>query len=167
MTFCLKTNMLLTILSGLFGGILRLAPELLKFFDAQNDRTHELAMQDCAYRFQQLTGQQQMAEMQLQTQSQMQTAQFNAMANAYASQASMAQYGGKFASFISALVRPAVTFFVFAMWAAHKIACMIYAWHLTGDVVQVMMNQWTEDDTSMLTMIVSFWFVGRAVEKRQ
>lgn len=167
MTYCLKTNMLLTILSGLFGGLLRLAPELLKFFDAQNDRQHELDMQDCAYKFQQLTGQQQIAEMQLQTQSQMQTAQFNAMANAYASQAQMAQYGGKFASFISALVRPSVTAFVFGMWAAHKIALMVYAWKLTGNMTQVLVNSWDQDDTSMLMMIVSFWFVGRAIEKGQ
>lgn len=159
--------MLLTILSGLFGGILRLAPELLKFFDQQNDRAHELAMQDKALAFQQLTGTQKIAEMNVAAQLGMQTAQFNAMAQGYQSQASMAMQGGKFASFISALVRPAVTFFVFAMWAAHKIAFMVYAWHLTGDVTQVLINNWNEDDTSMLTMIVSFWFVGRAVEKQQ
>lgn len=159
--------MLLTILSALFGGVLRLAPELLKFFDAQNDRAHELAMQDKALEFQKLTGMQRIEEMQMQTQSQMQSAQFNAMANAYATQAAMAQYGGKFASFISALVRPSVTAFVFAMWAAHKIALMVYAWHLTGDMTQVLINNWDPDDTSMLMMIVSFWFVGRAVEKRQ
>lgn len=159
--------MLLTILSGLFGGILRLAPELLKFFDAQNDRQHELAMQDKALAFQQLTGKQKIDELQVSAQLGIQTAQFNAMSNAYASQASMAAYGGKFASFVSALVRPSVTFFVFFMWAAHKVALMVYAWKLTGDMTQVLMNNWNEDDTSMLTMIVSFWFVGRAVEKAQ
>ena len=157
--------MLLTILSGLFGGILRLAPELLKFLDAKNDRQHELDMQDKALAFQQLTGSQKIEEMHQMAQLGMQTAQFNAMSNAYASQAQMAGLGGKFASFISAIVRPSVTFFVFAMWAAHKIAICIYAWKLTGDMTQVMMNNWNEDDTSMLTMIVSFWFVGRAVEK--
>lgn len=159
--------MLLTILSGLFGGLLRLAPEILKFLDAKNDRQHELDMQDKALAFQQLTGTQKIAEMNVAAQLGMQTAQFNAMANAYASQATMAQTGGKFASFISSLVRPAVTFFVFGMWAAHKVSMMVYAWHLTGDVTGVLMNNWDQDDTSMLTMIVSFWFVGRAIEKAQ
>jgi len=157
--------MFLTLLSGLFGGVLRLAPELLKFFDAKNDRQHELDMQDKALAFQQLTGSQQIQEMQVNAQLGIQTAQFNAMANAYSSQAQMAGAGGPFSAFISSLVRPVVTFFVFAMWAAHKIAIMVFAWHLTGDVIQVLMNNWDQDDTSMLTMIVSFWFVGRAIEK--
>jgi hypothetical protein len=159
--------MLLTLLSGLFGGVLRLAPELLKFLDAKNDRQHELDMQDKALAFQQLTGSQRIQEMQVSSAMQIQTAQFNAMANAYSSQAAMAGAGGVFASFISSLVRPVVTFFVFFMWAAHKIAVMVYAFHLTGDVISVLMNNWDQDDTSMLTMIVSFWFVGRAIEKAQ
>lgn len=34
------------ILGGLFGGIFRLAPEVLKFFDKKNERQHELSMFD-------------------------------------------------------------------------------------------------------------------------
>ena len=32
------------ILGGLLGGVFRLAPEVLKFFDRKNERTHELNM---------------------------------------------------------------------------------------------------------------------------
>ena len=32
------------ILGSLFGGIFRLAPEILKFFDKKNERDHELKM---------------------------------------------------------------------------------------------------------------------------
>jgi hypothetical protein len=159
--------MLLTILSGLFGGLLRLAPELLKFFDAKNDRQHELDMQDKALAFQQVTGTQKIAEIHAQGEADAQKAQIDALQTAFTTQAAMASAGGKLISFISALVRPAVTFFVFLMWAAWKISVMVYAWELTGNMVQVLMNNWGQDDTSMLTMIVSFWFVGRSIEKQQ
>ena len=58
--------MFLTLISGLFGGVLRLAPEVLKFLDAKNDRAHELAMQDKQLAFQQLQGQQQLQVIQAQ-----------------------------------------------------------------------------------------------------
>jgi len=157
--------MLLTILSGLFGGLLRLAPELLKFLDAKNDRQHELDMQDKALAFQQLTGTQRIEEIQAQGAIDTQKAQFDAYAQAFTSQAQMAQAGGGFSSFLSAMVRPIVTFFVFFLWAAQKVCVMIYAWQLTGNVVQVLMNNWSGEDVSMTTMILAFWFCGRCIEK--
>ena len=43
------------LLGSIFGGLFRLAPEVLKFFDKKNEREHEMAMfsrqcdhQDCA-----------------------------------------------------------------------------------------------------------------------
>ena len=38
--------MIETLLGGLLGGAFRLAPEVLKWFDRQGERGHELAMQD-------------------------------------------------------------------------------------------------------------------------
>ena len=40
--------MIETLLGGLLGGAFRLAPEILKWFDRQGERGHELAMQDKA-----------------------------------------------------------------------------------------------------------------------
>src|SRR5262249_12037444 len=130
--------MLLTILSGLFGGLLRLAPELLKFLDAKNDRAHELAMQDKALEFQKLTGTQKIAEINQTVTGDIEKSRFDALSAAYASQATMASDGGKWVSFVSALVRPAVTFFVFAMWASFKIAVLAYTWHQQGNLVDTM-----------------------------
>ena len=38
--------MIETLIGTLFGGLFRLAPEVLKWMDAKNDRAHELAMFD-------------------------------------------------------------------------------------------------------------------------
>ena len=155
--------MLLTILSGLFGGFLRLAPEVLKYLDAKQDRAHEALMQDKALAFQQLTGTQKIAEITAQGQIDTQKAQFDAYQSAFASQSAMSVAGGKVMSAISAFVRPSVTFFVFCMWAAWKICTFYMA--LKGSGIQGLMASWTDDDTSMMTMIISFWFCGRAIEK--
>ena len=58
--------MLLTLLSAIFGGALRLAPEILKFMGQKDQDAHELAMQDNQYLFQQLQGKQQMEAAQVQ-----------------------------------------------------------------------------------------------------
>jgi hypothetical protein len=54
--------MIETLLGGLLGGALRLAPELLKWLDRKGERGHELAMQDKALEFEKLRGAQRMAE---------------------------------------------------------------------------------------------------------
>ena len=55
-----------TVLSGVFGGVLRLMPELFKFLDAKNERKHELDMQDKALEFQRLKGDQRIEEVETQ-----------------------------------------------------------------------------------------------------
>lgn len=165
--------MILTILSALFGGLLRLAPELLKFLDSKNDRQHELDMMDKALAFQQLTGTQRISEItsqgviSVQTgQMDMQKAQFEAYSAAYAAQASESAAGGKVVAFLNAVVRPAITFGIVSLWAVHTIAVMVYAYTATGNMVDTLVNAWTPDDMAILSAIVSFYFVGRTLDKK-
>ena len=48
--------MLETLLGGVFGGILRLAPEVFKLFDRANERKHELAMVQAEMEFAKIRG---------------------------------------------------------------------------------------------------------------
>ena len=159
--------MLLTLLSAIFGGALRLAPEILKFMGQKDQDAHELAMQDKQYLFQQLQGRQQIEAATTAGNIALEAQQLATIEALNASQAQMAVAGGKFTSGLNALVRPTITFFIFALWGAKHIATMIYAYHLTGDVPQVLMNTWTTDDAAMLSMIAAFYFVGRSVDKSQ
>lgn len=43
--------MIETLIGGALGGLLRLAPEVLKWLDRKGERAHELAMQDKALEF--------------------------------------------------------------------------------------------------------------------
>lgn len=157
--------MLLTFLSAVFGGFLRLAPELLKYLDRGADRTHELEMQDKQLAFLQATNEAKVSEAHIQADSVLTQAHMDAIVAANTSQAQMAQSSGVIVAALSALVRPTITFLVFGMWAVHKIATMVYAWQLTGNSTQVLMNMWDVDSAAMLSMILSFWFVGRVIEK--
>lgn len=158
--------MILTLLSAIFGGALRLAPEILKWLGQKDQDQHELAMQDKQYLFLQLQGKLQIDAAVTAGDINLQQAQLQAIQALNTSQATMAVAGGKFVAGLNALVRPLITFYIFGLWGANRVASMLYAYHLSGDVVQVLMNTWTADDAAMLSMIASFYFVGRAIDKR-
>lgn len=150
-----------SLLGGLIGGLLRLAPEVLKFFDRKAERTHELAMANVEVAI---------AEKKLeygmrQTEAQIDIATLDAMGEALRGQAEMSKEGGKIISAISALVRPIVTYWFVALYSIHKIALM-FAASGTGETwQQVFTTTWGEQDWSIFSMILVFWFVGRVHER--
>ena len=125
-----------TLLGGVFGGLLRLAPEALKFFDRKNERAHELAMVDAEMKFAQVKGEIAMR----QTEAQMTMAEVEAIGEAFKEQSATAQAAGKIATFSIALEQG-------------------------GNWKEVLLNMWGEDDMAVLNMILSFYFVGRVYER--
>ena len=157
--------MILTLLSAIFGGALRLAPEILKFLGQNAQNAHELAMQDKQLQFLQVQGQLKTAEISAQGAINLQQAQIAAIQALNQSQASEAMAGGWFIAAINALVRPMVTFYIFGLWGAYTVASMLYAYQLSGNALQAVMGTWTADDAQMLSMIAAFYFVGRTWDK--
>ena len=78
-----------------------------------------------------------------------------------------AQAAGWFMSFISASVRPGITWFLFFMYAGVKAASITLAFQADANWADVLVKSWDEDDFGMLSMVLSFFFVGRSVEKYQ
>lgn len=150
-----------TLLGGVFGGVLRLAPEALKFFDRKGERSHELAMLDAEMKFAQVKGEIAMR----QTEAQMTMAEVTAIGEAFKEQSATAQAAGKWVAAISALVRPFVTYLFVIAYAAVKIAAFLIALEQNGDWKQVITAMWGVDDMAVLNMILSFWFVGRVYER--
>jgi hypothetical protein len=158
--------MILTLLSAIFGGALRLAPEVLKFLGQNEQNAHELAMQDKQLQFLQVQGQLKTDEINAQGAINMQQAQIQAITALNQSQASEAMAGGWFVAAINALVRPMVTFYIFGLWGAYTLACLLNAYQQSGNAIAALMGVWTQDDASMLSMIASFYFVGRVWDKQ-
>ena len=150
-----------TLLGGLFGGILRLAPEVFKIFDKRNERDHELRMVQAEMEFAKIRGEIAMR----QVEANMTMAEMDAIGEAFKEQSQTAKNAAWFVSAISALVRPTVTYAFLALYAAVKVAAFMIAIQQNGDWKEVLIQMWGDDDLAVFNMVISFWFVGRVYER--
>ena len=149
------------LLGSIFGGLFRLAPEVLKYFDKANERKHELAMFTLQTDLEKLKGQFRMEEKYVDYSVQ----QLDTIKSAFEEQSKTAQAAGWFVAGISALVRPGITWALFAMYAAVKAAALVIAFQSGASWAEVLTKTWDEDDFALFNMCLTFWFVGRSIEK--
>ena len=151
------------LLGSIFGGLFRLAPEVLKFLDKKNERQHELNMFQLQTDHEKMRGTFKMEEKYVDYSVQ----QLDTIKAAFEEQSQTAQAAGWFVAGISALVRPGITWAIFGMYAAVKAAALVIAFKTGADWTEVVSKCWDEDDFGVFTMCITFWFVGRSVEKYQ
>jgi hypothetical protein len=152
---------LITVGSGGLGGLLRLAPEIMKGFDRKHERAHELAMMQVEIQIVEKRLEHEMRKVD----AAMTMAEMDAISQAVKEQGQTARAAGKFVAAISALVRPLVTYWFVVMFSAVKIVSMSMAISAGGYWQEVLVQSWTADDMAMLMMILSFWFVGRTLDR--
>ena len=150
-----------TLGGGLLGGVMRFAPEVLKFFSSKRDQAHELAMLDREMQFATLRGEQEMRRVD----AAMSIAELAAMGEALKEQGETARAAGWFVAALSALVRPIVTYWFVILFSTVKIVGMSMAIDAGSDWKEVVLQSWTVEDMSMFSMIISFWFVSRSISK--
>ena len=151
------------LLGSIFGGLFRLAPEVLKFLDKKNERAHELHMFTLQTDLEKMRGQFKMEERYVDHS----IAQMDAIKEAFKEQAETAKAAGWFVAAISALVRPGITWCLFFMYATVKAAAIYLAFESNASWAEVLTKSWDEDDFGLFTMVLSFFFVGRGIEKYQ
>ncbi|MFZ3105389.1 MAG: hypothetical protein WA096_11890 [Smithella sp.] len=152
-----------TILSGIFGGVLRLAPELLKFLDAKNDRKHELDMQDKALEFQKLKGDQRLDEIGAQGAADWNTGAINALKTAIEGQDRPS--GIRWIDGFSKLMRPLITFqWVVLLYPGVIVATFVLLIINGVPVVDALNKVFGPEEKALVSFIVDFWFVGRVLE---
>jgi len=154
---------LITVASGGLGGLLRLAPEILKGLDRKNERKHELAMMEVEIRIAEKRMEHEMRKVD----AAMTMAEMDAISAAVKEQGETARAAGKFVSAVSAMVRPLVTYWFVVMYSAVKVVGMVMAVQAGGDWKEVLVQSWTADDMAMLVMVLSFWFVGRVYDRQR
>ena len=91
--------------------------------------------------------------------------QLDTIKSAFEEQAETAKAAGWFVAGISALVRPGITWALFSMYAAVKTASLVLAFQTGAPWAEVLVKAWDEDDFGLFTMVLTFWFVGRSIEK--
>ena len=151
------------LLGSIFGGLFRLAPEVLKLLDKANERRHELAMFTLQTDLEKLRGQFKMEEKYVDFSTQ----QLDTIKAAFEEQSKTAQAAGWFVAAISALVRPGITWALFGMYASVKAAALVMAFQTGAPWTEVVSKVWDEDDFALFNMCLTFWFVGRSIEKYQ
>jgi hypothetical protein len=153
--------MLETLIGGLFGGALRLAPEVLKWLDRKDERVHELRMQSQEMEFAKLRLQESMH----QADTNLSVAEFGALSDAFKEQSTTASNAGWLVSAFSAMVRPAITYLFAGIYCAVKVAAYLIAISQGSEWTQVITELWKPEDMTVLNMILTFWFVGRVYER--
>jgi len=150
-----------TLGGGLLGGLFRLAPEVIKIFDAKNERSHELKMLEAEMAFAKLDAEREMHR----ADSAMTVAELDAMGAALKEQGQTARAAGKFVAGLSASVRPVTTYWLLFLYSAVKFVSILMAVQAGGDWKEVLISNWAAEDMAMLSMTLSFWFLDRTVTK--
>lgn len=151
------------LLGSIFGGLFRLAPEVLKWLDRKDERSHELRMFSLQTDLEKMRGEYKMEEKYVDFSK----ANIDAIGQAFKQQAEADKKAYKWVASISALVRPGITWLLFGLYTAVKIVTIMYAVNSGMPALTIMQEVWTADDFSMLMMILTFWFLGRSIEKRE
>jgi hypothetical protein len=155
--------MMFELIGALIGGAFRLAPEVLKILDRKFEREHELKKLDVEVSIAKMQ-----AEFALQQGHQrLQEHELDAIGEAFKQQAESDSKAWKWVASLSALVRPAVTYWFVFFYTAVKVAGLYLAFLQDGIWTNVLITGWTDFDEGMLAMILSFYFVGRVWESKK
>ena len=150
------------LLGSIFGGLFRLAPEVLKWLDRASERKHELEMFKLQTDLEKMRGEYRLEHRYVDHG----IAQLEAINEAFVQQGKADAKAYKWVASISALVRPGVTWMLFGMYVLFKMVTLNYAMTAEAEWFDVIRESWTDNDFAMLMMILTFWFVGRPIERR-
>ena len=154
------------LLGSIFGGVFRLAPEVLKWMDKKNEREHELNMFKFQCDLEAQRGQQKLSEIGAQREAAIDVGVMNAFQSAIEQQTEMVKAAGGWVASLSASVRPVVTYWILALWSFVHVWLSYNAW-VSGmppmDVFKVMMSA---DFAALVSGTLNYWFLDRTLSKR-
>ena len=154
------------LLGSIFGGLFRMAPEVLKWMDKKNEREHELNMFKFQCDLEAQRGQQKLAEIGAQREAAIDTGVMNAFQSAIEQQTEMVKAAGGWVASLSDSVRPVVTYWILGLWSFIHVWLSYNAW-VSGmpplDVFKVMMSA---DFAALVSGTLNYWFLDRTLAKR-
>ena len=154
------------LLGSIFGGLFRLAPEVLKFFDKKNEREHEMAMFSRQCELETLRGQQKLAEIGAQRDAAIDVGVMDAFSAAINQQAEMVKAAGGWAASLSASVRPVVTYWIMALWSFIHIWFAWQAYRAGAPPEVVFKTMMTVDFCALVSGTINYWFLDRTLKQR-
>lgn len=154
-----------TALGGVFGGLLRLAPELMKHLDRKNDRAHEVKMFDLQLKADQLKGDQALSL--ARTQAEAATDQGDIGLMLAAIQAQARPSGVPWIDALASGVRPILTYWwCVGLYTAALICQYLAAREAGSNAVASVLSVWGGDEKAIVASMLAFWFADRTLRKR-
>jgi hypothetical protein len=154
------------LLGSIFGGVFRLAPEVLKWLDKKNEREHELNMFKFQCDLEAQRGAQKLAEIGAQREAAIDVGVMDAFNSAIQQQAEMVKAAGGWVASLSASVRPVVTYWVLFVWSFIHVWFAWNAWLAGAPAVEVFKTMMTPDFSALLSGTINYWFLDRTLSKR-
>jgi len=155
--------MILTLLSMLGGGLMRLLPEVFSMLKQRGDNQHELAMLDKQIALEQTRSALRQDEIRTQGEADMNLAQMSALADALKGQMQLTNI--RWVDGLNFLVRPACTYYLLALYGLAKAAMYQIALAHGTSGWEAILKVYDEEDRAILSGVLAFWFVGRSIEK--
>lgn len=149
----------------LAGGLLRLAPEVIKFFDRRSERKQELELARLSIEADKARAEVQIKIQESEAESAYNVGALQALTEAIKSQGQPT--GNALIDGLSAAVRPSITFAYFGMYVVCRFASM---WIMTqgGSTASEVVNAaWNASDMEMLGGIMNFWFLDRILKRER
>lgn len=156
-----------TVLGGAVGGIARLAPEVLKFFDRKNERKHELALLDKNTAAEAARAAAGLKEVEAKADSAQMLASLGALKGAIASQGQLT--GVKWIDALNSSVRPILTYLIVGPYAVGKFAVFL-SLVVHGGLAAVsaaLAAVYTPADMAVLAGIINFFFLNRVFDRQK
>jgi len=154
------------LLGSIFGGLFRLAPELLKFLDRKNERLHELKMFEQQCQLESMRGAQKLQEIGAQHGMAVDVGVLDAFKSALDQQTEMVKAAGGWVASLSASVRPVVTYWILFIWSFVHIWFAWNAWMQGMPPVEVFKTAMSPDFSALVAGTINFWFLDRALKAR-
>lgn len=152
---------ILTLLGGGLGGLLRLAPEILKIFTAKQDNAHEYRMTQLQLEIDKARAALEIDKVHAAGEITLQSAEMAALTEALKSQGQLTKI--KWVDALNSTVRPCITYWWMVLFTMYK-GCTIWWGLKTWTTMEAFLAQmWTSNDAGILSMILSFWFVDRSI----
>lgn len=168
----LLDSALATGIGGALGGLLRLAPEVLKLLDRKNERKHEATMLDKNIEAEKARAASGLREQELQADTAQIAGALEALKEALKGQ--FQQTGIKWVDAVNQTVRPFLTYAIAGPYALGK--CMVFGallyvgiakQGLTPEMVTgALAATYTLADMAIVSGILNFYFLGRVFDKR-
>jgi hypothetical protein len=154
------------VLGGILGGLFRLAPEVIKFFDKKSERQHELAMFDRQCQLEAQRGAQRLQEIGAQHAMTLDQGVMDAVNAAIVQQTEMVKAAGGWVASLSASVRPVVTYWVLGIWSFAHVWFAWNAWVSGASPKEVFTTMMSADFAALVAGTINYWFMDRTLAKR-